>query len=157
MHNAYQSLEVRSDATKAPGRGPEWVKLVVVLVVLLGLVDLILTLHAMTGAGMLEANPLARVLVRQGVAALVVFKLGAIGVNAAPLRVWRSRPIARFAAVASLMIMSWLMFRWTEWYVVWNQIGPDSWGVLTDDPRWVRISWIGTLDLAGTPPGRAPL
>jgi hypothetical protein len=116
-----------------------WVRGAVLLVVAAGLLDLLFTLEAMTGSGMVEANPLAVRLVSLGLPTLVGFKLCMMAVNAAPLWVWHRRGVARFGAVASLGVMGALMAHWVLWFVWRAGIDPEAWRLQAGEPGWVLL------------------
>ncbi len=95
---------------------PRRVTIVVLATAALGLIDLAFTLTYMTSIGMIEANPLARLMVSIGGAGqLVRFKLFTILLSGGLLYLSRERRIAEVAAWLGLLIMLMLSAHWLDY------------------------------------------
>jgi hypothetical protein len=109
-------------------------------IVMLSLADLLMTLTHLTHYGMIEANPVARGIMRYGSPAiLVAWKLATVGLAVGILFWARRRRAAELAAAFCCCVLLWLTARWS----VYNgEIAalPDT--MLTgqiDEGRWVTM------------------
>ncbi len=97
---------------RIPGRSRRVVVLLGVILVL-GLADLVLTLIYVMEIGLIEDNPIARlVLETGGPGSLVVGKLASVGFTIGVLFWVRTRGIAEVAAVFGAVVMIWVTARW---------------------------------------------
>ena len=128
-----------SPSPNSPSRGPSWVTYIVLTVIAAGILDLWLTVHAMSGPGMIELNPIARLLVEQSLGALITFKLLMISINAIPMWLWRHRRIAQVASIVSLAIMLLVLSQWVLWHLATHQLEAEVWRTLADDSHWIRL------------------
>jgi len=82
-------------------------------IVALSLADLVMTLEHMTGPGMYESNPLARLVLQSGSpSTLAMFKTLTLLLGVWLL--WRTRRsvAAEIGAALCVVVLTWLMFRW---------------------------------------------
>lgn len=82
-------------------------------ILLLSLGDLALTLTHLTQAGMLEANPVARlVMAYNSPALLAAWTMLSVGLAVGILFYARRRALAEAAAWFCFLVLTWLTFRW---------------------------------------------
>lgn len=124
----------------ASGRGYRVVALLLVIVIL-SLADLYMTMtHAMS-FGMLEQNPVARLIMEHGTpAGLVAWKLITVGFAAWVMYRLRARPSAELGALFCVCVLTWLTFRWATYNDQVAELTQDLTGIdkLTD-PAWVTM------------------
>lgn len=108
---AFQRVHIAL-ARRLPGR-PRRVLVLLGVILALSLADLALTLTYVTEIGLIEDNPMARMVLRAGGPALLIAaKLGSVGFSAGVLLWARRRGIAEAAAVLGAVVMIWVTARW---------------------------------------------
>ena len=110
------------------------------IVVVLSLADLYMTLMHLTTIGMLEANPLARWLMRNfSPAAMIVWKLVTLCIACSILASIRTKRIGELAAWLCVAVMIWLMARWGIYAESLASLSADELRLVTesDSPMWV--------------------
>lgn len=101
------------------------VTLLVIVTAVLGLLDLAFTLTYASSIGMIELNPLARMLIGYGGASeLIRFKLFTIALSGGTLYLIRHRKGAELCAWLSLAVLVGLSFHWVRYTHVAEAIGP---------------------------------
>lgn len=88
------------------------VSTLVVIAMLMGLIDLGVTLHYMATTGMCEANQIARTVAAGGPAALIVFKLASIATYSSIIMSCRRRWTAEIGAWVAVCIMTTVLLAW---------------------------------------------
>src|SRR5262245_58319930 len=93
------------------------VMIALIIVVVLSGVDLALTLHYLTGGGLLEDNPIAAALVLAtgSVSAVVLLKGVSVGVAASILHHLRWRAAAELGAWLAVIILTGLTIQWAQY------------------------------------------
>lgn len=117
--------------------GRIWVALGIAAV--LGLADLWLTMYFMKTTGMIEANPIARLLVSFGPASLVSFKLLSLLVNGSLLVAARKRFAGELGAWASVVVMVALTAHWHNYMRTSHEMTPLDPAMLASDPTFVKL------------------
>lgn len=120
---------------------PRRVTLLVILSAVLGLFDLSHTLAYMRGAGMMELNPLARMMVDLGGAQqLIIFKLFTIATSCGILYLLRRTRQAELCAWMSFAALAVLAAHWINYngHVIEVAAFADA-TVFAQDPRWVAL------------------
>lgn len=103
---------LRAAAQRLPGRSARVVALLGIILSL-SLADLALTLTYVTEIGLIEDNPVARMVLHAGGPGLLIAaKLGSVGFATAVLFWARRRAFAEGAALFGALVMIWLMARW---------------------------------------------
>lgn len=116
------------------------VLLLLIAIAALSLGDLYMTLTHLTEFGMLEANPIARLVMSTGSPALLAFwKISSILVTVGLLYLTRHKAIAEIAAVFCVCVLVWLTFRWAAYSEAMATIAPHP-GELANAPRWVTLA-----------------
>lgn len=101
------------------------VTLLVIVTAVLGLLDLAFTLTYASSIGMIELNPLARMLIGLGGAGeLIRFKLFTIALSGGTLYLIRHRKGAELCAWLSLAVLVGLSFHWVRYTHLAETIGP---------------------------------
>lgn len=101
------------------------VTLLVVVTAALGLLDLAFTLTYASSVGMIELNPLARMMIALGgVSELVRFKLFTIALSGGTLYLIRRRKGAELCAWLSLIVLVLLSLHWARYTRAAETIGP---------------------------------
>jgi hypothetical protein len=111
-------------------------------VVILSLADLFMTLtHAMS-VGMLEQNPVARLIMAYGnPQALVAWKLLTVGFAVWVMYRLRRRPSAEIGALFCVVVLTWLTCRWVKYNDQVSQLTQGLSGMTSDDePAWVTMT-----------------
>lgn len=123
------------------GRAVRVVMLLAVVVVL-SLADLYMTLAHVTGAGMLEENPLARrVMAFDSPALVVAWKGATAGIGVALLFAIRRRLSAELGAWACVLILTWLTIRWEQYAAHVADLTPYLPSMAeVSDGQWVAMS-----------------
>ncbi|MEL7474432.1 MAG: DUF5658 family protein [Planctomycetota bacterium] len=87
--------------------------LLVAAIIVLSVVDLYLTLMFLTHGGMLESNPLARIIINAGSpVALIGWKIGTVTLSAFILLRARRHGVAEIGAWVGLAVLCWLGGQW---------------------------------------------
>lgn len=123
------------------GRGHRVIALLAA-VVILSLADLYMTLtHAMS-VGMLEQNPVARMIMAYGSPqGLIAWKLLTVGFAVWVMYRLRARPSAELGAVFCVAVLTWLTCRWTTYNDQVAQLTEDLRGLDTlTEPAWVTMN-----------------
>ncbi len=110
-------------------------------VALLSLADLAMTLIHLTGPGMLEANPVARQIMKYNSPELLIaWKLATVGLALGILIVARRRLVGELAAWFCFVVLAGLTVQWLVYNHAAPRMSPEL-GVLAEqmDPRWVSI------------------
>lgn len=110
------------------------------IVVVLSLADLYMTLMHLTTIGMLEANPLARWLMRNfSPAAMIVWKLLTVCIACSILASIRTKRIGELAAWLCVAVLIWLMARWNIYAESLASLSAEQLQFVTesDSPMWV--------------------
>lgn len=123
-----------------PARRVTRVYALLAMIVLMSIADLAMTLTYTTSVGMVEVNPLARLIMQHGSAwSIVVWKFTTVS-----LAVWILFNLARLriAEIASwlcALMLAWLMATWwvytSEAHTLASVIG-----YMQNDPRWVIMT-----------------
>ncbi len=112
--------------------------LLVAGVILMSLADLVLTLTYLTSTGMIEANPVARAIMRLGSPELLtVWKVLSVGVAAVILVGLRRTRAGEFGAWVCAGVLAWLSGQWMLYGreaeamlrdpVAASQVQPETW------------------------------
>jgi len=120
---------------------PRRVTTLLLLTVLLGLFDLSHTLSYMRGPGMMELNPIARIMIDLGGARqLVLFKLFTIATSCGILYLLRRHRQAEICAWISLAALAFLAAHWLNYngHVIEVAAFADA-TAFANDPRWVTL------------------
>lgn len=129
---------------RLPGRGARVCGLVCVIV-LLSTFDLLLTLTYASGGGFAEANPVARLVLREGTpASLAVWKACTVLPCVLVLLLGRGRRSAEIGAWAGVVVLASLAVHWTRYIeqkaLIAELVGPyDYREVVRFDPHWVEL------------------
>ena len=109
----------------------ERVRAMLVVVAVLSAVDLLLTLHFMTGPGLHEQNPVARWLVdaTNSAWALAAFKIVLTSFGVGVLYALRRRGSAECGTWIALAVMLWLMLRWGAYVQVAAAVDPSLFAI----------------------------
>lgn len=101
----------------------ERMRLMLVVIVLLGLIDLALTWATMSAGGLHEGNALARWLIRYFPTsiALTGYKLLLTGIGVWSLWLGRKRGWVRHATVGCVIVYAWVIVQWVLYIQVVNQ------------------------------------
>ena len=92
------------------------VSALVAAILALSLVDLILTLTYIMEIGMIEDNPIARVIISTGGPALLIaWKILTVGFASTVLLLARKRHITEVAAIFGMLVMVWLTIHWVQY------------------------------------------
>lgn len=113
----------------------------VLMAVVLSLFDLAQTITYMRGVGMLELNPLARVMVELGGARqLVMFKMFTVAVGCGVLYLLRRHALAERCAWVCVVVLVCLALWWMRYNMLVVDIATiaDA-SQLAADPRWVAL------------------
>ncbi len=125
----------------AQGRGFRVVALLAV-VAILSLADLYMTMTHVLSVGMLEQNPVARVIMAYGSpTGLVVWKRVTVGFAVWVMYRLRGRPSAEIGALFCVCVLTWLTFRWATYNDQVSQLTEDLRGLDPEqEPAWVTMS-----------------
>lgn len=108
-------------------------------VAVMSLADLAMTLTYLNHVGMIESNPLARIVMHGGgPGSLVAWKLASTALAIGILLRLRRRGVAEVAAVLCCAVLVWLMVRW----VAYVEAAPALAGALTAMPEHVGDEWV---------------
>ncbi len=132
---------------------PTRVVVLLIAVAAMSLFDLAATMLYLTHAGLMESNPIARVLVAGGgPAAVVLWKVLTVGLAVFIFYIARRRLSSELGAILCCSVLVWLTARWdtysSEIHVITCQI--DG-GLRTDVYDWVTLR-----ETTDAPPRRAP-
>jgi len=105
----------------------------------LGLADLWLTMFFMRTTGMHELNPLARLVVGFGPAALVAMKITSLFLNAGILLACRKRLAGELGAWASVAVMVALTAHWNQYVNSASEMTGFDHATLAADHTFVKI------------------
>lgn len=133
-----------SALNRLPGRQARVAALLAVIVVL-SLLDLLLTLIHVTEIGLIEDNPVARlVLETGGPRLLIAAKLASVGFCTGVLFWARRRAFAELAALFGAVVLIWLTIRWGSYMRVFADVsasmeelehhGQGAWVTLAEVP-----------------------
>lgn len=113
----------------------------VAVIIALSLADLAMTLAHVGGAGMLEANPLARQIMRSGSSgAVVAWKVVTAGAGCAILLAIRRHPGAEIGAALCAAVLVWLTTQWSRYNELAHTMTAQIHNTSFDpDPRWVSL------------------
>ena len=93
------------------------------VILVLSIADLVLTLIYVMEIGLIEDNPIARLVLETGGPLLLVLaKLGSVGFTIGVLSWARKRGIAELAAVFGLIVMIWVTARWVGYIEASSQL-----------------------------------
>lgn len=110
----------------------------------MSIADLIMTLTYLTESGMLESNPVARlIMTTQGVQGVVLWKLFTLALTGFILFVARRRLSAELGAVVCCAILGWLMVHWTTYNEEVHTITP----ILNGQYCTESLGWVSTAEL----------
>jgi len=114
----------------------------VVATATLGILDLVFTLTYMQSVGMVELNPLARLMIGVGgVGELVRFKLLTIALSSGLLYLLRRRAGAEWCAWISLIALVALSLHWAQYARESEKLAPTLLAQSSSvDQRWVVIT-----------------
>lgn len=127
--------------TLTPGARVFRMNLLLSATALMGLGDLDMTLQFARSVGMIELNPLARVLMAgDSPMPVVLFKLGTIVFCVGVLFMARRRRHAEIAAWCCFLVMAALTMHWNRYSSTVSELTPEvSAMAAADDPRWVSM------------------
>lgn len=110
-------------------------------VVLLSLGDLWMTLLHLRAVGMLEGNPIARLLIIHGTSAgLIAWKVASVSLAIFILYATRRQPAAEVGALICCCILTWLTHRWIVYSDHLSHLTRDLPSmVASEDGRWVSL------------------
>ncbi len=109
---------------------------------LMSATDLALTLTYMNGPGMLEANPIARLLVNQGeTAPLAMYKALTVIIACLSMFAVRRHRRAELCAWGCTAVLIMLTFHWVRYNAFVDTLGADVTAVTcqVDQPSWLHI------------------
>ena len=110
-------------------------------VLVMSVADLLLTLIYVTQAGLLESNPLARMVMRDsGVEGVVIWKLLTVGLASFIFYMARKRLSGELGLIVSCAVLGWLMFHWTTYIDEVHTITP----VLNAEMCPDTVGWVST-------------
>lgn len=110
-------------------------------VLVMSMADLLLTLIYVTQAGLLESNPLARMVMRDsGVEGVVIWKLLTVGLATFIFYMARKRLSGELGLVVSCAVLGWLMIHWTTYIDEVHTITP----VLNAEMCADSVGWVST-------------
>lgn len=117
------------------------IALLLTAVACMSLGDLYMTLTYATTVGMIESNPLARLLmVHLGAGALIAFKVAMLLLTLLLLWKMRARRCAELGAWCCFVILLWLTIRWVNYNALMAEFSViDLHMAQVFEPRWVRI------------------
>ncbi|MCL4741261.1 MAG: hypothetical protein KJZ54_03570 [Phycisphaerales bacterium] len=123
--------------------GSHWrgcrVAVLMAAVVVMSLADLAMTMTYLNHVGMIESNPLARIVMHGGgPGSLVAWKLASTALAVGILLRLRRRGVAEFAALLCCAVLVWLMVRW----VAYVEAAPALAGALAAMPEHVGDEWV---------------
>ena len=103
--------------------------------------DLILTLTYATSIGMVELNPLARLLMQHATTSYIVtFKLLSVSIACGLLFFTRRARVCELATWAAFFGLFWLTMRWVQYNDAMQHITSDVHLLVNSEPRnWVEI------------------
>jgi len=108
-------------------------------VAVMSLADLVMTMTYLNHVGMIESNPLARIVMHGGgPGALVAWKLASTALAVGILLRLRRRGVAEVAALLCCAVLVWLMVRW----VAYVEAAPALAGALAAMPEHVGEEWV---------------
>jgi len=124
----------------APDRSTR-VALMVIVIAALSLADLAMTLIHVRGIGMLEGNPLARLVMRSGsVEGVVAWKLATAGLGCAILLTMRRHRCAELGAGVCVGVLAWLTVQWSSYNDAAHMLTPQLEDVRADPgTHWVAL------------------
>ena len=125
----------------ARARGPRVVALLAA-VAILSLADLYMTLTHAMNFGMLEQNPVARMIMAHGSPmGLVAWKLVTVGFAIGVMSWLRRRPSAELGALFCVCVLTWLTFRWATYNDQVSHLTEDLHGLDgVQEPAWVTMT-----------------
>lgn len=86
-------------------------------IVLLAAIDLVLTVRVAQTHGLLEVNPIARILAAGlGLVGIVLFKVLTVGLGVAILARARAARLAPIAAALALVVHAWMITQWGGYF-----------------------------------------
>lgn len=131
-----------SDSLIGPRFRGRRVAVLLMAVAVLSLADLYMTLVHLLSFGMLEANPIARLVMAHGSpAALIIWKLVTVGFALGVLYWARKRGTAEVAAVFACLVMGWLTLRWATYNNNVGELTKDLHiACPTREPHWVTMA-----------------
>ncbi len=141
---------LRGWAAPAVLLGSEWrgcrVAVLMAAVAVMSLADLAMTLTYLNHVGMIESNPLARIVMHGGgPGSLIAWKLASTALAVGILLRLRRRGIAEVAAVLCCAVLVWLMVRW----VAYVEAAPALAGALAAMPDHVGEEWVSFAQPVG--------
>lgn len=141
------SLRMPTLAERLPRRSVRVAALVGVILIL-SLADLALTLTYVLHVGLIEDNPLARVVMQGGgPRALIAWKLLSIALAAAILLRFRGRGVAEAGAIFSAIVMVWLTARWVQYIDTSAELTP----ALAEMDLYGQGHWVTLVETAEAP------
>ncbi len=110
------------------------------LIILFGLADLLLTVHAMRTTGMYEDNPLVIWLIRNtnSPLALIAFKLSTLAVGVGLLRRFRYKASATIGAGIAAAALGGVLVMWLLYYQSLDGLDLNA-IVPLDESNWIRL------------------
>lgn len=140
LHSAKEAAARTSDPAARTGR----MVAILTAICLMSLADLYMTMAHATGAGMIEANPIARAIMRAGSpSTLILWKLATVGLGVAILVRLRRSGWAEAGAWLCLVVLAWLSMRWIDYSDQVGALTPYVSTMADADARWVRIKTRG--------------
>ena len=132
---------------------PTRVAVLLITLAALSLFDLAATLLYLTHAGLLESNPIARILVAGGgPSAVVLWKLLTVGLSIYIFYIARHRLSGELGAMLCCAALVWLTARWDSYNSEIHTITSEINGGLRTD----AYDWVSMRPAAEAPPRRAP-
>ncbi len=111
--------------------------------------DLVLTMTYLTNAGLLESNPVARLLIESGGhASVVLWKVLTVALSVFIFYVARKRLSGELGAVLCCAVLAWLMVRWHAYTDEAHTIT----GVITQQDTVSGYDWVSLNPDAQAPP-----
>lgn len=143
MAGVVSSLVISLTRHPAASHRPLRVTCLLVAIVVLSVGDLWMTLEHLRSVGMMEGNPIARLLIVHGTPlGLIGWKLASTGLAVFLLYVARRRAAGEVGAVVCCCILTWLTQRWVAYsdhvkhltrdIPAIVEVGGDKWVSLTD-------------------------
>lgn len=133
---------------------PRRVTVLLVALAIMSGFDLLLTLTYLTQSGMMESNPIARVvMVGGGTGGVVLWKVLTVALATFIFFVARARLSGELGALLCCTVLGWLMVRWHHYTAEAHTIT----SVINQDFRTDVFGWVSHADAPPVDTRRAPL
>ncbi len=130
---------------RLPAR-PVRVTFLLAVIVVLSILDLLLTLIYVTEIGLIEDNPVARlVLETGGPGLLIAAKLASVGFCVGVLFWARRRGFAEVAAVFGTVVLIWLTIRWMSYMHVFSGVSAS----MAEFEQHGQGAWVTLAEVRG--------